>query len=327
MQILSSTLGKQLRPRLACELRPEGIVAAAGASANGALSRIAWEPLPDGALQPSLHAGNLVDPVRVASAIESALGSVADSSRDVTLILPDACVRVLLVDFDSLPHKQSEALPIVSFRLKKLLPFEVEEASVSYQVLSSSKSQVRVLAVAIHKQVLTEFESAVRTADYEPGAVLPSTLAALAALDDSTTPTLLVNANNYGVTTAIVHAGELQLHRAVGFTTGVVHGEETESAPRSGVAVQTPAATLLQHAAEIVQTVNIVSAWSEDTLGAYPGTAYAAGSYPAAAIQEIFSAAATFNEVVGSSHMLAEAATANVPRHWLAGVLGALRIG
>jgi type IV pilus assembly protein PilM len=51
-------------------------------------------------------------------------------------------------------------------------------------------------------------------AGFEPGCVLPSTLACLAAVDDAE-PALLVNANSLGVTAAIVRGGVLLLHRSV----------------------------------------------------------------------------------------------------------------
>jgi type IV pilus assembly protein PilM len=73
---------------------------------------------------------------------------------------------------------------------------------------------VRVLAVAIPRDVLSEYETAAREAGFEPGSVLPSTLACLAAADDAE-PALLVNANPIGVTAAIVRGGVLLLHRSV----------------------------------------------------------------------------------------------------------------
>jgi len=62
--------------------------------------------------------------------------------------------------------------------------------------------------------VLSEYETAAREAGFEPGCVLPSTLACLAAVDDAE-PALLVNANSLGVTAAIVRGGVLLLHRSV----------------------------------------------------------------------------------------------------------------
>ena len=133
----------------------------------------------------------------------------------MTLVIPDTAVRVLLLEFDALPTKLSEALPIVRFRLKKLLPFDADDAMVTFQIMSHTRGLVRVLAVAIPRDVLTEYETAAREAGFEPGAVLPSTVASLASVDDSGGPVLLVNANGLGVTTAIVRNGVLLLHRSI----------------------------------------------------------------------------------------------------------------
>ncbi len=60
----------------------------------------------------------------------------------MTVVVPDAAVRVLLLDFDQLPSKIAEALPVVRFRLKKLLPFDADTAAVSYQVMASERGSV-----------------------------------------------------------------------------------------------------------------------------------------------------------------------------------------
>ena len=209
------------RPRLACEISPAGIVAArTDAAAPGVLAAVARVKLAAGAVTPSPRPGNIADRVAVVAAVRKALEDVGGRpgarGADMTLVLPDGAVRVLLLDFDSLPNKLSEALPLVRFRLKKLLPFDADDAMVSYQVMSTSKQAVRVLAVAIPRDVLTEYESIIREAGFEPGAVLPSTLATLAGLDATAEPTaLVVNANNAGVTAAIVRSGILLLHRSV----------------------------------------------------------------------------------------------------------------
>lgn len=206
------------RPRVACEIMPRGVVAARSAEAAGPLEAVARAVLSDSAIAPSLKPGNIADRVAVAAAVRRTLEQVGARSNsrgdDITLVIPDSAVRVLLLDFDALPNRLSEALPLVRFRLKKLLPFDADEAMVSFQVMSTGKAGVRVLAVAIPRDVLSEYETAAREAGFEPGAVIPSTLAALAALDDAE-PVLLVNANALGITTAIARAGILLLHRSV----------------------------------------------------------------------------------------------------------------
>ncbi len=206
------------RPRVACEIMPQGVVVARSADAAAPLSAVARVSLADGAIAPGLKPGNVVDRVAVTAAIRGAMEQIGEraNARDanLTLVIPDSAVRVLLLDFEALPSRAAEALPLVRFRLKKLLPFDSDDAMVSYQVMSSSKGGVRVLAVAIPRDVLSEYETAAREAGFEPGAVLPSTLACLAALE-AAEATLLVNANPLGVTVAIVRSGVLLLHRSV----------------------------------------------------------------------------------------------------------------
>ena len=213
MDLLPTTLGT--RPRLAVELRPEGVVAARAEDAQALLSAVAYGVLAEGTVVPGLKVGNVAIRPAAVAAVRKVLEAVALRDRRVTMILPDSAVRVLLLDFDQLPPKAAEALPVVRFRLRKLLPFDPEDAVVSYQVMSTSRGLVQVLAVAIPKDVLAEYESIVREAGFEPGAVLPSTLAACAGLAQTDIAELLVNAGETSVTTAIVKSGILLLHRTV----------------------------------------------------------------------------------------------------------------
>jgi type IV pilus assembly protein PilM len=205
------------RPRVACEIMAQAVVAARSNAADAPLAAVARVALADGAVVPGLKPSNIVDRVAVVAAIRRVLDELGEKTQgrgSVSLVIPDSAVRVLLLDFESLPGKLAEALPLVRFRLKKLLPFEADDAMVTFQTMSTSKNLVRVLAVAIPRDVLSEYETVVREAGFEPGAVLPSTLASLAAVE-SEEATLLVNANPLGVTTAIVRAGILMLHRSV----------------------------------------------------------------------------------------------------------------
>lgn len=217
MNLLPQSSG--LRPRLACEIATGGVVAARSAEPGAPLAAIARVELAEGAVSPNLKPGNVPDRIATIAALRRALEAVGAKSNarnaDLTLVIPDGAVRVLLLDFDSLPGKLSEALPIVRFRLKKLLPFDADDAMISFQIMSTSRTVVRVLAVAVPRDVLSEYESIAREAGFEPGAVLPSTLAALAGLDEGEGASLLVNTQRNGVTTAIVRAGILQLHRTV----------------------------------------------------------------------------------------------------------------
>jgi type IV pilus assembly protein PilM len=319
MEFLPTTLGT--RPRLAVEVRAEGVVAARAEDAAAALTAVAKANLVEGALAPGLKVGNIVDKAAVVAAVRKALDGVAgtgrERSRDVTLVVPDSAVRVLFVDFDQLPSKAAEALPVVRFRLKKLLPFDVDDAMVSYQVMSNVKgSTIKLVAVAMPKDVLTEYEAVVLAAGYLPGAVLPSTLAALAGLEESESAALMVNAGPGSVTTAIVQAGILLLHRTVdmGDARGaadsvVLDGAEAmplvdregsaqewaqqealgpggwdrfeaEAAMQSSVVAMAERRELAVAGAahEVAQAVSVAAAYFEDTLHVAPETVLSAGT-------------------------------------------------
>jgi len=236
MELLPTALGT--RPRLAVEIKPEGVVAARAEDAQALVSAIAYSVLAQGTVTPQLKAGNFPGRAASVAAVRKALEAVALKERQTTLILPDASVRVLLLEFDALPAKAVEALPIVRFRLKKLLPFDADDAVISYQIMSTQRGLIRVLAVAVSRDVLAEYEGVVREAGFEPGAVISSTLAACSGLAEDVSATLLVNAGETAVTTAIVQAGVLLLHRTVDLAAQGLH-ETAELAASSAAAVLT----------------------------------------------------------------------------------------
>jgi type IV pilus assembly protein PilM len=201
------------RPPAAVEVVPEGVLAAA-LHTPGQPPVYAYEPLPAGALVPGIGEPNLRAPEAVANAIRAALGQISPRSRAVTVVLPDTVVRVFVLDFDSLPGKADEAFSVMRFRLRKMVPFEVEHAGLSYQVLVENKTECKVLAAVIPGPILQEYEAAVRAAGYEPGAVLPSSLAALAGLD-SMEAVLAANLSGLALTTTITTGEDLLLYRTL----------------------------------------------------------------------------------------------------------------
>jgi type IV pilus assembly protein PilM len=208
------------RPAAACEISPEGVVAAATPAA-GVAPVYASEALAPFTVAPGLLESNLMNPASVSTAIRVALGQVQPRTKSVTVVVPDSSARVFVLDFDTLPVRQDEALPVLRFRLRKSVPFDVEQAGVSYQVLSEGSSRLetqwKVLAAVIPGPVLAEYESAVRSAGYEPGVVLPASLAVLAALSamDSQEAMLVANLGARALTTSIVAGNDVLLYRTV----------------------------------------------------------------------------------------------------------------
>ncbi len=261
-----------LRPRLACEITPAGVLAACpGTVAVEGQSQdvvTRFVPLRLGVLMPGLKAPAMTDRAAISSAIEQALEPIAERAKKVTVIVPDASVRVLLLDFDTLPAKHADVLPILRFRLRKLVHFEVDDAAITWQVLpkTGTETLVRTVVAVTPGAVRAEYEDAVREAGYEPGAVLSSSLAALAAVPVDE-PALLVNRNGNCITTAIVRGPQLLLFRTLDLGDRGLDPELGEA-----------------HAvSELQQTVSVAMAYYEDTLTATPHTIYSVG--PGGAIE------------------------------------------
>jgi type IV pilus assembly protein PilM len=175
--------------------------------------------LAPGSLVPDLMEPNLRDKAAIRHAIEGALTSVGARSRDVIAILPDTAVRVVLLDFETLPAKRDEAEAVVRFRLKKSLPFDPANARISYHAQSTRKGMQAVAAVVLNT-VLEEYESAFRDAGYSPGMVMPSMLAAIGAAD-AERPTLVVKVDARTISIAILDNEQLLLSRTLENVRGV----------------------------------------------------------------------------------------------------------
>ena len=284
------------RPPLACEFLPDGIVAAR--MAEGEQPVTAFASLPEGALVPSLRAANIADRAAVVAALKRAVEAVESRERHITLVVPDTAARVLLLDFDTLPAKPAEALPVVRFRLRKLVPFEIDDAAVSYQIMRQSAEEMRVLVTAMPHAVLTEYEEVARLAGLEPGAVLPSTLASLAALSQQGAA-LVVNRNGHSVTTAITRGEELLLHRSLDLPADEAQCES-----------------------DVRQAVAVSLAYFEDTLSSTPQEVFYAGPGGAAELARVLEQEQfRIRDLVSPANV---GETTNVPRGLMAGVRGAL---
>jgi len=213
------------KPKLACEIAADRVLAGRLTDNGDALEACSARELAPGSVVPDLVENNLRQRDAVRSGIEAALGGVAGRSKDVIAIVPDAAVRVMLVEFDTLPSDHEEALGVVRFRLKKSLPFDVDKAKVSYHAQKFSDG-VRVVAAVALANVVEDYEAAFRDAGFNPGVVLPSMLAALGSAD-AKKPTLVVKVDAHTTSIAILNEDQLQLFRTLENPRGVtITGEQ-----------------------------------------------------------------------------------------------------
>jgi type IV pilus assembly protein PilM len=211
------------KPKVACEISSERVLA--GRVSDSSVVECVGHDLAAGVLAPDLTEANMRDRNAVYRALHDALDSVSGRSTDVIAVLPDAAVRVVLLDFETLPAKRDEAEAVIRFRLKKSLPFDLDKARVSYHS-EPALTGIRVVAVVALTSVIEEYESLFREAGYNPGVVLPSTLAALGATSGER-PTLVVKVDARTTSIAILAQKQLLLFRALENSSGTaITGEK-----------------------------------------------------------------------------------------------------
>ena len=207
------------KPKLACDVAADRVLAGRVSDSGDVVAECASHELAPGSVVPDLIETNLRQRSAVYKTIADTLSRVGGRSRDVIAVLPDAAIRVVLLDFDALPTNHEEAEGVVRFRLKKSLPFDVDKAKVSYHAQVSG-GNVRVIAAVALSSVIEDYESAFREAGYSPGIVLPSMLAALGAAN-ATGPTLVIKVDARTTSIAILDKQQLLLFRTLENTRGV----------------------------------------------------------------------------------------------------------
>lgn len=239
------------RPPVAVAIASDGVLAASKTS--GSEIKYAFRALPVGAVTANVSQPNLRFTEQIATAVRAALDEVAGGIRSVTLLLPDAAARVFSLEFDSLPDDRTAVLAVLRLRLKRVVPFDVEAAKISYQVLQRDRDVCKVLVVIVPRSVLNDYEAVIRDAGYVPGAVLPSALSALAALD-ADEPVLSAYLSGTTLTTSITIRNNILLYRT--------HELPEDSGERT---------------AEIQRDVAVAVAYFEDELKAAPTCLHYAG--------------------------------------------------
>lgn len=210
---LERWLSAMPHPTLVVEIATSHVAAARWGASKGVLETYAIEPLPSGSVMASPVDANIPQPEAIRSALRRVLARVPDRGAPVTLLIPDPVVRVFILPFETLPRSAEEALPLLRWRLKKSVPFDMEETIVSWMRQDGRAGSLEVLTAVARQRILREYEEAVESVGASVGVVLSSSLAALPLLEERGA-TILVRMSGKTLTTVIVRGGNLCVYRS-----------------------------------------------------------------------------------------------------------------
>jgi len=199
-------------PTCVCEVAPTYVAAARWNSAQGSLGGYGVEPLPAGTIQPSPVDPNVVNAENYRGTVSRLLRQIPNRPPSIALLLPDEVVRVFILSFDTFPRKADEAAPLLRLRLKKSVPFDVEDTTLSWMKQPGRAGNVEVIAALARKEIVREYEQAFEAEGAAPGVVLSSSLAGLPLLE-SQGATLMVRMSGATLATVIVRSDSLCVFR------------------------------------------------------------------------------------------------------------------
>jgi type IV pilus assembly protein PilM len=199
-------------PASVCEIAGDH-VSAARWSGTGGLDSAAVEALEPGIVKPSPVDSNVLNAEELRAALRRVLDRAGVRGQMMALLVPDPAVRVFILPFENLPRRSEEYLPLLRWRLKKSVPFDVEETVISSTRQIGREGNLEVIAAVARKTIIREYEEALEAVDGVPGVVLSSTFACLPLLDESA-GAMLVRVAGSNLTTAIVRGSNLCVYRS-----------------------------------------------------------------------------------------------------------------
>ncbi|MEM7248959.1 MAG: hypothetical protein AAF533_26770 [Acidobacteriota bacterium] len=184
---LVSRLFRPARPSVAVELTDESLtVVRSGRSVDEPLSAYFHAEVPAGTVQLSPVEDNLPGLERLVPLVKTARSRVAPSGIATALCLPDVVARVAILTVDRVPRKESEVQDMVAWRLKKSLPYPVEEAATAWQAFPAKGGRQSLLTVVIRRRILSQYEELFASAGLPIGMVTLRSLVLAEALPETT---------------------------------------------------------------------------------------------------------------------------------------------
>jgi hypothetical protein len=196
---LSARLGRLLgagalaAPPHAFGLRPDRLAYAylgrdgVGRGGGGyALREQHAEELPPEGFQSGPLGGPLREPAAFAAAVGRLVARIGAPVKEASLTVPDAWLRVAFAETGQLPSRAAERAEVLRWKLKRLVPFKVDELRVDGALVAPLPSQEepnRLLLGFALEPLLGQVEAAFRAAGVRLGRITGESLAALAALD------------------------------------------------------------------------------------------------------------------------------------------------
>ena len=126
-------------------------------------------PFSAGTLRLSRREPNVTNPQAFIAAVREAHLRLLTKEKSVSVSLPDATGRVVLLDLETRFRSREEGLDIIRWKLKKSLPFDIGQVHLDFQTLvEKDNGAVSLLVSMVSRPVVTQYEELLLEAGLEP---------------------------------------------------------------------------------------------------------------------------------------------------------------
>lgn len=115
---------------------------------------------------------NVSDPKAFVGTVREEYCKLLVRTNLVSVTLPDAVGRVLIMDFDTRFKSREEGRDMIRWKLKKSLPFDAGDMHLDYQTLRErDNGSLSVLIAVVARQVVTQYEDLLLEAGIQPNRI------------------------------------------------------------------------------------------------------------------------------------------------------------
>jgi Tfp pilus assembly PilM family ATPase len=169
-----SSLFQTTPPDVAIEIDATHVAAArlAWRGATASVVAHAVEPLPPGAVVPSLAAPNVGDIAALGRVVADVGRRLGGRIGRAALVIPDTVAKVSLIRFEKIPAKAADLAELVRWQVRKSAPFPIEQAVVGFTDGMTPPEGGRELIVTLARaDIVAQYEEACARAAIRAGLV------------------------------------------------------------------------------------------------------------------------------------------------------------
>ena len=206
-------------PGIACEISRQFVsVARLDPRRSHRVDGFAVENIPQGLVEPSLTEPCVRSIEELGKIIQATLTKAGVGTNRISLAIPDACARVAIHAFETLPSKREEKTELLKWKLKKTIPYDIDDSHLSFAEQKTETGKNHVITANIHKEVRAQFEEVFESLGIHVGFVTLSTFAAYELLarqhrDEIRESVLFMRVRSSNISSLIIQQEALVFYR------------------------------------------------------------------------------------------------------------------